>query len=49
MTWDLEQCYIEYQESITYLLKTLGLTQLDHTKNREVLYPYYTQSLKYLN
>lgn len=49
MTWDLEQCYFEYQESITYLLKTLGLTQLDHTKNREVLYPYYNQELRYLN
>ncbi len=49
MTWDLEECYYEYQEGATYLLKSLGLIQLDHTKNREVLYPYYNQIIKYLN
>lgn len=49
MTWDLETCYYEYQEAISYLLKSLGLVQLDHVKNREVLYPYYLQIIKYIN
>lgn len=49
MTWDIETCYYEYQEATSYLLKSLGITQLDHVKNREVLYPYYTQIIKYLN
>ena len=49
MTWDIETCYYEYQEASTYLLKSLGIVQLDHVKNREVLYPYYLQIIKYIN
>lgn len=51
MTWDNETCFYEYQEGATYLLKKLGITQLDHikTKTLEVLYPYYNQIIKYLN
>ena len=49
MTWDIETCYYEYQEAVSYLLGSLGITQLDHIKNREVLYPYYLQIIKYIN
>lgn len=50
MIWEpSEVVYVEYQEALSYFLRALGLTQLDHRKNREVLYPYYLQYIKYMN
>lgn len=48
MYWDKEDCYPVFVEARDFLLRKLGIPQLDFSR-REVLIPYFTAILKYLN
>lgn len=49
MVWDLDECYIKYQQVSDYLKNALGISQLDLDLERKVLLPYQTQIIEYLN
>lgn len=48
MKWNKIDCYPIFIESRDFLLKKLGISQLDFSR-RDVLIPYFTAILKYLN
>lgn len=49
MEWDYKKCFIIYNEALEYLKGSVGISQLDINLDREVLLPYYTVIIKYLN
>ena len=49
MVWDSEECYLKYVQASDYLIRTLGISQLDLDLDRKVLLPYQTQIIDYLN
>lgn len=48
MYWTKSECYPVYVEASEFLKKKLGIVQLDFDR-REVLIPYFTAIIKYLN